>query len=103
MNHGPFAYKASALPLSYEGFYCWYILIMDDFDEDVYLQEVEHERARLALKQRKFRRLSPAMHETLRVNSLRLRERPDIPQEYVESLTPPPKSWWQKLIAFFKK
>ena len=79
---------------------------MSDFDEDVYLQEVEHERARLALKQRGFQRLSTAMQETLRINSLMMRENVEIPQEYIDCLPPlppPRKSWWQKIIAFFKK
>jgi len=78
---------------------------MDDFDEDVYMQEVEHERARLALKRRRFVRLTDAMRETLRLNSLMLLEREEIPQEYIDCLPPAPrkKSLWQKLVAFFKK
>ena len=107
MNHGPFAYKASALPLSYEGFLYWYILLMDDFDEDVYMQEVEHERREAYQKKRWHVKLPAYLNEALRANSLNIVEEEELPQEYVEHIprepVDTPKSLWQRFMAFFKK
>jgi len=79
---------------------------MDDFDEDVYMQEVEHERAAAALKKRWHIDLPTYFREQIRHLHIKIEE--ELPQEYVDSLLPPilpptPKSLWTRLMSFFNK
>ena len=79
---------------------------MDDFDEDVYMQEVEHERAAAALKKRWHIALPTYFREQIRHLHIKIED--DLPHEYVDSFLPPvlpptPKSLWARLMALFKE